>query len=1177
MNITLTNTAITQDVKTLAFEKNNGVDVINITVDTDENWQYKIDVKYPDKCCTGESLYNIIDLTRNGNVCSVTLTQDMLPFNGKYTMQLRGINGDKIYHSETFDCWVKYSIDPAQAYEPVPSEFYQLEKELFEKADSIVSDAVEKTAETYPLLEALEADGDTNKSVKTVASNNTIDGNISGSAIFGSGNELTGDYHDWNIVGGYQNQVEANNTLTTGARNITKGHNSTQNGQDNEARLNNGYNIGNKNVTTAENAQNLGSALLATGEQQTVVGTTNAPDDDAVFIVGNGTDARSNAVTIKKDGSVTIGGRLEKQAGKMYADVMRIVAQDYRNVTSLNGNTSGKILSTDVVYASGEKSVALYCNQETLNNIATTVLRKTDTDDLNLSEGTALCIQFRVYCAEEKDITFVIGAVGNNTNFYSSWRELNVVEKTVTIPANAWTTVCLVANNFEHTTGYVTLGATFDGAKSNPTNVYIARVVVDTPANWLSRYGTGIAAVSTPDRLVFSSANYGTVSVLGNGEGLHIDPKNNSGAIRPQFFITNDDGNAIKVTKNEKYRLSFSCSSISVNNEMQFWITNDANTTTNFPYTQTSQKNANVVYESEKNTNGQYNVEFTAIRDGYVRVGFTTYSKLESFIIAYLCLYKEVDVFPPIFEYSSDKVNDTGIRYKVGEIQTFGDPVIWMEQQQLVYTPMTDSLSFSAIGNNIHNREYTAYNAIADVISEISPDMSISERGVYLSATFENNNLLQYSYYNITYDKWVAPQNKQGVLAAKINRMIGHSYFVIKNRFAVNVGDYVCIRGNLNYDNLLVTKYDVYIDTSTLTSEGHLYCTIPADFSLRSDGKNYIWVAAQDNIATFPLGEQIMTLGTNNIAQGSYTVIEGTENKAVNKYAHIEGRANLGGYGAHVEGIQNTISGTFSHGEGINNTVEANYAHAEGGNNSVKTDYKYDTTDEIKDQQYLTGWFSHAEGLETQTQGTASHASGYKTYANGFASHTEGINNIANGKGSHAEGAGTTASGTFAHAEGSGTTASGNGSHAMGVESQALGTGSLVNGFNSLSRGDYSFATGKWVSANGESSFSAGISNGSHGLATSTIGSNLSASSKVEGQNVVGRYNAQNDNAVFIVGNGISDTAQKNAFSVNTDNSISIGDTKLTEAQLKQLLALLNTNSTGKEGTTDDTFDASET
>lgn len=53
MNITLTGTKITQDNKFLAFEKNNGVDVINITVDTDESWTYKLDVKYPEKCCVG--------------------------------------------------------------------------------------------------------------------------------------------------------------------------------------------------------------------------------------------------------------------------------------------------------------------------------------------------------------------------------------------------------------------------------------------------------------------------------------------------------------------------------------------------------------------------------------------------------------------------------------------------------------------------------------------------------------------------------------------------------------------------------------------------------------------------------------------------------------------------------------------------------------------------------------------------------------------------------------------------------------------------------------------------------------------------------------------------------------------------------------------------------------------
>lgn len=132
MNITLTGTKITQDNKFLAFEKNNGVDVINITVDTDESWTYKLDVKYPDKCCSGEQLYNIINLIRTDNVCTVVLTKDMLPFTGKCIMQLRGISGDKVYHSDTFDCWVKYSIEPASTYDPVPSEFYQIEQNITE-------------------------------------------------------------------------------------------------------------------------------------------------------------------------------------------------------------------------------------------------------------------------------------------------------------------------------------------------------------------------------------------------------------------------------------------------------------------------------------------------------------------------------------------------------------------------------------------------------------------------------------------------------------------------------------------------------------------------------------------------------------------------------------------------------------------------------------------------------------------------------------------------------------------------------------------------------------------------------------------------------------------------------------------------------------------------------------
>ena len=136
MNITLNETKITQDTRNLAFEKNNNVDEIVVTVDTDESWSYKLDVKYPDKYNIGnDTLYNIIDLDRNGNICSATLNSEMLPFNGKYTMQLRGISGDKVYHSDIFEAWVKYSIEPGSTYDPVPSEFYQIENKPDDKVN----------------------------------------------------------------------------------------------------------------------------------------------------------------------------------------------------------------------------------------------------------------------------------------------------------------------------------------------------------------------------------------------------------------------------------------------------------------------------------------------------------------------------------------------------------------------------------------------------------------------------------------------------------------------------------------------------------------------------------------------------------------------------------------------------------------------------------------------------------------------------------------------------------------------------------------------------------------------------------------------------------------------------------------------------------------------------------
>lgn len=133
VNITLTGKKISQDERILAFKKDNLTAQMIFTVDTDDSWTYKLDVRLPVKCCTGEELFNIIDLPMDASrTCTIDVTAAMVPFTGKYTMQLRGISGEQVYHSDTFEIWVKYSIDPGVVYDPVPSEFYQIEDNITE-------------------------------------------------------------------------------------------------------------------------------------------------------------------------------------------------------------------------------------------------------------------------------------------------------------------------------------------------------------------------------------------------------------------------------------------------------------------------------------------------------------------------------------------------------------------------------------------------------------------------------------------------------------------------------------------------------------------------------------------------------------------------------------------------------------------------------------------------------------------------------------------------------------------------------------------------------------------------------------------------------------------------------------------------------------------------------------
>lgn len=245
---------------------------------------------------------------------------------------------------------------------------------------------------------------------------------------------------------------------------------------------------------------------------------------------------------------------------------------------------------------------------------------------------------------------------------------------------------------------------------------------------------------------------------------------------------------------------------------------------------------------------------------------------------------------------------------------------------------------------------------------------------------------------------------------------------------------------------------------------------------------------------------------------------------------------------SHAEGRKSIASGAQSHAEGSSTVASQMCAHAEG--NSTKASHQN----------------AHAEGNDTTASGPSSHSEGTSTSASGSASHAEGQGTAASGELSHAEGVGTTAEGMCSHAEGSSTTA-GECSHAEGTNSHAVGSVSHAEGTNTLAEGESSHAEGSNTEAKGKYSHASGFCT----QATHSC------------QYAVGCGNDPQADSLFEVGNGlnaegnlIDDTTtlfdlktRRNAFRVtNTGYAIAqtalqIGETAITEDQLKQLIQLI--------------------
>ena len=332
--------------------------------------------------------------------------------------------------------------------------------------------------------------------------------------------------------------------------------------------------------------------------------------------------------------------------------------------------------------------------------------------------------------------------------------------------------------------------------------------------------------------------------------------------------------------------------------------------------------------------------------------------------------------------------------------------------------------------------------------------------------------------------------------------------------------------------------------------------------------------------------------GSNTTASGTSSHAEGSGTTASGYYSHAEGSTtNATADTSHAEGSGTTASGYASHAEGNSTTATAGSSHAEGSgtkassaNQHVQGKYNVEdtagtyamiigngTSDDARSNAFTVDWngniecgtvngidvtqissggsevgqidttegashhgeifnnykngyyfknkatglYSHAEGSDTTASGDFSHAEGYTAKATGDFSHAEGSGSIASGSRSHAEGSGTNAEGNDSHAEGVGTTASNIAAHTEGGYTNASGSYSHAEGYQARASGDYSHAEGF----------------------------NTKASSA--NQHVQGKYNVEDTAGTYtmIIGNGSSNTARSNCFTVDWNGNIQCGKT----------------------------------
>lgn len=351
----------------------------------------------------------------------------------------------------------------------------------------------------------------------------------------------------------------------------------------------------------------------------------------------------------------------------------------------------------------------------------------------------------------------------------------------------------------------------------------------------------------------------------------------------------------------------------------------------------------------------------------------------------------------------------------------------------------------------------------------------------------------------------------------------------------VAIGKYSHAEG----DNSVALGNDSHAEGITTVAKGQ------ASHSEGSATQSIGYSSHAEGIKTITEGNYSHSEGNETIAHGSASHSEGTLSTANGDNSHAEGRStHSNGTNSHSEGYETTASGIASHAEGIETNANAYASHTEGEKTVVETQLPSSSsgsgsggssggsTGNPDDPSWNIGEHlgekSHAEGTGNTVYGYSAHAEGFKTTAFGHISHTEGTKTQT---GENANG--SINGGYSAHAEGTETKAIGYASHAEGVRTEAQGNGSHSEGYGTTASGEYAHTEGTSNTASGTNSHTEGRDTRASGENSHAEGFGTRATH--DNQHVGGQFNADNGNALFIIGNGTSDTDRKNAFEVLKD------------------------------------------